>query len=298
MSLLVDGIKQQTRPVCADGWTLSADELSCSRFISTSAELIGGDDKLVKHYTLASDYTVWGTVFYKPNTVNSYGGWTYTEGDTATYANYYNKTNYAASGSGVFFTYFDNTLWNNTTLNDLQGRLNKCGIWLSTSQVYVGTLGFSRQFTIPTDGYYYIGVGVDNYATIKIDGTTIIAQAMSSIGTQFGQSTNYDKCAFRLWHMYPMYLTAGNHIISITATNTGSYGILGTEIYNGTEAQLLACTTEDQLDTYTIFSTKNVLDGEKFDIGNYYCSDTSYELVNIGGVYSCQKIETTNPNYI
>lgn len=298
MSLLSQGMKMQTRPVCEDGWTLTNDELSCQKVNTMDAKTTGAGDKLIKHFTLADNYTVWGTVFYKPNTVNSYGGWTYTEGNTATYANYYNKTNYAASGSGVLFTYFDNTLWNNTTLSGLQGRLNKCGIWLSTNQFYEGTLGFSRQFTIPTDGYYYIGVGIDNYATIKIDGTTIISQDMSAIGNQFGHTADYDKCAFRFWHMYPMYLTTGNHIISITATNASSYGILGTEIYKGTELQLLACTTEAELDVYTIFSTKNIIDGEQFDIGNYYCSDSSYQLVNINGVYSCKKIETVNPNYI
>ena len=77
-------------------------------------------------------------------------------------------------------------------------------------------------------------------------------------------------------------------------------GILGLEVYNATETQLIACTTESELDNYIIFSTKNITDGSLFDVGNYYCADPSYELVYdpITLAYSCKKIETTNVTYV
>ena len=90
--------------------------------------------------------------------------------------------------------------------------------------------------------------------------------------------------------MYPVHLTAGYHIFELDVDNTASIGVLGFEIYTGNEAALIALTSLDSGNL--LFSSKDVVNGEAFDIGNYYCTDPTYQLVNDGGTFYCRKIET------
>lgn len=294
--LFSNGIKQQTRPTCANGWTLSADEKSCQKVDSTTA-LNSGSNLLVKHYQRINRGN-WGTVFYKNNGVNLDGSWPI---DTSAYYPTIYTTIPQSNYTHATTVYYNSGLWININNTITDGRLNQCGIWLSTDELYIGTLGFSRQVNIIESGYYYFGVGTDDYSTITIDGIDLVTQDKDKLtGVDYFNDNPSSVWYYRYWHMYPIYLTSGIHTFAVKTTNYGSVGILGFELYNGTEQQLMACATENDLNSYTIFSTKNITDGSQFDIGNYYCSDASYQLVYdpVGQTYSCQKIETTNPDYI
>ena len=297
MSLLVDGIKMQTRPVCVSGWTLSDDELSCQKVSTMAPETTGDGNLLVKHYYRINRGN-WGTVFYKFGGVNSDGSWPI---DTTTYY----PTIYTPLSSSTYShanaIYYDSGLWINQNNTTIDGRLNRCGVWLSTDEYYVGILGFSRQINIPESGYYYFGVGTDDYSTISVDGIDIVTQDTDKLtGSDYFNDNPTNVWYYRYWHMYPIYLTGGLHTFSVKTTNYTNVGVLGFELYNGTEEQLLACTSEQELDAYTIFSTKNISDGEKFDIGNYYCTNPDYQLIYDSSTqtYYCRKIDTTKPNYI
>jgi len=166
-------------------------------------------------------------------------------------------------------------------------------MWLQGNQGYIGTLGFAREVTIPTTGTYYIGAGSDDKCKLSVDGTVIVDQIISNMRGSNCLNFAGDSLTFRHWFLYPISLTAGVHRFELSATSTVGNGLLGFEVYSGTESELIGVASEVALDTMILFSTKNVANGSAFDIGNYTCADPTYQLVNNGGIYSCQKIVTT-----
>lgn len=284
-------------PHCADGYQLSKDNSYCYK-VDTEAAVQNESENTTQHFTNVN-YGVWGTIFYKAGLFNQNGTWDinnqlawpdlYTDRDDTDFVN-------------VNVTQYPTGLWVNEDYTLTKSRLNVCGLWKYGNQNYIGPLGFSRTFTIPTSGYYYMGVGSDNYCTITIDNNVIVEQDYQTLaGTAYlnDTTTTEDTVCFRYWHMYPVYLTAGTHTIQITSTNLAYAGVLGVEIYNATEEQLVACASQSDLTAYTIFSTKDIADGSSFDIGNYSCSSSDYTLVydSVNQTYSCQKIETDTVKY-
>lgn len=274
---------------CPTGWALSSDGTYCYQILTEPAISSGGGTIKAKHYQL-SVYSQVGTVVHKLNGFNVDGTWN--TANPALWPNIYNNdsparypyANHIVMTSGPFI---------NGPSDTSHGRLNATGIWNQASQTYAGTLGFARQINIPTAGVYYIGVGSDDYGTIKIDGNTIVQQIVANAcGPNYLNAPSGDGL-FKHWILYPVQLTAGLHMFELISTNTASQGILGMEIYLGTEATLLALTSVTSANY--LFSTVDVVDGDNFDVGNWYCSDPTYQLVNIGGVYSCQKILTQIP---
>lgn len=250
---------------------------------------------LVQHWQYQT-YGEMGTVFFKPGGFLQNGSWPID--NQSLKPNVYTKRSQEEIPNANVIAY-SSGLWINGNSNTTDGRMNKCGIWLQGDWTHNGTLGFGRSIDIPSDGIYYFGCGADNFATLKIDGETVVQQDLSVVGSaQYLNDVTglFDTALFRYWHMYPIQLSKGTHVIEMLNTNTvaangdPSPGDLAFEIYNATEEQLIACNTETDLDQYTIFSTKNIQDGDPFDIGNWHCEDPTYQLVQKGGVYSCQKI--------
>lgn len=269
---------------CPPGFTAVGTNDNCQQVISEPAALNGGGVITACHYT-KNVYGQYGTVFYKP------GG--YATNGTFTITPSYIKT--AAIG-GVHV----GTLWANPAGTLTGGRLNNAGIWKCGDQNYTGTLGFSRQLVISSTKTYYIGLGSDNYATIKINGVTIVSQDASALGASLAITA---EGTFKYWHVYPVELTAGVNLLEMTGTNLGLEGIMGCEIYDATEAQLIACTTEAELLPYIVFTTDDmagipsgskVIDTDPFEVGSYNCSAfPGYNLVFQGGSYQCKLIQNT-----
>jgi hypothetical protein len=135
------------------------------------------------------------------------------------------------------------------------GPLNRCGVWpncngaLSPDSVWIG---ISRSITVPATKTYYIGLAADNAFRLIVDGVALV---------QYG--TDINPFAYRMWHIFPVSLTAGNHTISIDAQDRGRPGIMGAEIYDNTPAEITAATSYAGLNL--IFSTKDI-------VGTYICS--------------------------
>lgn len=182
---------------------------------------------------------------------------------------------------------------NNSALN---GRLNGCGVWrkdscmgtfLDTSWEYIG---FSRTFNLTTAKTVYIGMAADNICRVKINGSTFIQQIGDDTSPDTGPSTGIN---FNYWHIYPVALSAGTHIIELLALNQGSVAIMGLEIYDNTEAEILAANSEGELDF--LFSTKD-MDCQPFDAGTsagYSCADPTYSLDTSEAPPVCTKVEYT-----
>ena len=268
---------------CPAGFTAVGTNDNCQRVTTVAATLNPGGALTACHFT-STVYCQFGTIFYQPGGYGTNGVFT----TTPTYL----KT------SAVGGTY-SGSLWGNVAGNTTNGRLNRTGIWKCLDQNYTTIpLGFSRQITIGTTKTYYIGMGADNLATIKINGVNIVAQNPTALGTSLSAGVDV---AFKYWHVYPVELSAGINLLEITGTNTGGIGVFGCEIYDATEAQLIACTTEAALVPYIVFTTgdisgvpsgQKVVDNDPFDVGSYNCTAyPGYNLVKEGSSYYCKLIE-------
>jgi len=278
---------------CPVGWTLSDDGTYCYMIDQYPATASTSPASVLRlaHFQY-EHYGEVGTVVHKLNGFNADGTWD--TGDSAKWPNIYAPIAYQTVYNHATVIDYPSGMWRNALSNLTDGRLNTAGIWLQGNQNYNGTLGFSRQVNIPVAGTYYIGVGSDDYGTIKVDGVTVVMQSVATLSGVNYLNTPGQDCLFRHWILYPVQLTAGPHIFELISTNTGSLGILGMEIYVGDEATLMALTSLDA--SHYLFSTKDEIDGDPFDVGNYNCDAyPGYQLVNDGGVYYCRKITTQAP---
>lgn len=281
---------------CASGFALSADGTQC---IAYQDAIKQGSDVLAQHFTDAQ-YGWDGVVFYK--NFNLDGTWDITQ-DTALLPDcwtrldesYCPNTNRTSYTSGLWIKPY---VESDTT----NGIMNACAIWKQSDQFYVGTLGFRRTITVSEAKTYYIGLGTDNFSTVKVNGVTVLQQDIDAMsGIDYLPSSSSDPtakiCAFSYWHVYPIQLNAGDNTIEITTTNTAEVGSIATEIYNATLAQLQACTTQSDLTALTIFSSRNVANGDAFDLGSWGCAD-GFDLTNDSNGYPiCEKIGTPPIKY-
>jgi hypothetical protein len=283
-------------PTCPAGYTLSADGTYCYREVSVPADYIGGGSP----YTICrNSSTSYNTAPMHIMKVDGYD----TQGVPLSGSQYIPVS--VATG----------TYWYNPfPATNTRGPLNRAGIWpcgpggvpcdddcppLNTD------VGFSRQFNVPTTKVYYIGVGADNYAKVTIQDSTglrtLFEQNPTAIGNYFHDTGAPDQQVFASWLIYPVLLNAGPVILGTVGVNTGSAGVMGAEIYDNTEAELIAATQDSDLNF--IFSTNPDLGfvslGENFSAGNYSCAaypDTSLVYDSGSNTYSCVKIETVPPN--
>lgn len=261
---------------CPTGYTLSMDGSYCYQ-----QQTIAATPPTNAQNAVATTFT----------TYTSCGSYIYTPG-------------YHMNGTGAS-TVIDvtNPFWRNSgTLcgsngNYTDGPLNRCGVWAPTP-LDNQQIGFSTCVTITTAKQYYVGFGTDNSGTLKIDGTVVIQQDPLALDTQYG--TTGGESAFRIWHLYPVSLSAGSHIIEVIGINGAVPGdggtnpaSIGAEIYDNTEAELRAATSYAGLNL--VLSTKDYI-GQPIQMGTggvgYTCPD-GYSLT-CGAPFSCQRTLTTN----
>lgn len=286
---------------CATGYTALSDNSGCQKITAIPADVTSGGSSIALQHYAYEQYSYWGTIIYP---YGSYG----TDGSISVKPNttLINNTSplFTSKPSGEASVI--NSLWTNTTsgtaTDGSTGRLNRTGVWKQADLNYEGDIGFSRQFIVPVTGRYFIGVGSDDYCTIKVNGVTIVQQDLTAVNTSFntvyGATVSGSADLYRYWHVYEVNLDAGVNIISITGTNSSSRGLIGCEIYKATAAQLIAATTESALAPYIIFSSAastfgSIDNGDLSDTGAYNCdAHSGYTLVYEGGSYLCKKIES------
>jgi len=178
-----------------------------------------------------------------------------------------------------------------------RNRLNTVGIWPTDATPAPPTLqwiGFTACVTTNVAKVFCIGIGADNRVRFGVDGVeTVIFDT--------GHTDN-----FKYWHVIPITLQPGTHIITLEGYNDGSYAAFGAEIYDSTPALLSAMTTPAQLGAVTLFSTQDLAGttpgtgiGINFDLGEAgesgcHCPD-GYVLANCSGELQCITIETVDP---
>jgi hypothetical protein len=160
---------------------------------------------------------------------------------------------YNLDGTGTFELWEDpdnGFFWHNfyNSSSVISGAMNRTAIW--ANPIYPETttgqvIGFATCINVPETKTYLVGFGVDNFVTIRVDGIPVMD--MPSIE---------DATTFRYWHVYPVTIKKGIHVLEIIATNRLSIAAIGAEIYNATVDELKACSSDAEVDPYLIFSTK------------------------------------------
>ncbi len=253
---------------CPVGYTLSDDGTYCYQVQSVTATAPASPQNLAARTNKA--YGTCGTRIYDPG------------------------YNINGTGSSVLLP-FSNTFWvngNGSCVDDLslQGPLNRCGVWSTTTYAYQ-QVGFSVCMDVPTTKTYYIGVGCDNFSTIKIDGTTIIEQDEAYLDSFYGGLTG---STFKIWHIYPIQLLSGKRIVEIIGNNASSVAGFGAQIYDNTPSEIVNATTNGELNF--IFNSSDYV-GQPIIIGDNgagYTCPPGYSLDICETPYKCINITTTN----
>lgn len=193
-----------------------------------------------------------------------------------------------------------NTFWINgvgacaTFAGTTDGPLNRSGLW-STTSVSEQTVGFAICVDILESKTYYVGVGADNLAIIKIDGVTVLQQDPDAMTAQFG--TVSGEAPFRIWGIYPVDILSGLHVIEVLGYNsTGASpnpAAIGAEIYNNTAAEIAAATSYGDLDL--VFSTKDYI-GQPIQVGSDnigYSCPVGFSLRSCASPVDCVRLLTT-----
>ena len=113
------------------------------------------------------------------------------------------------------------------------GPLNRTGVWTATPQTNQ-SIGFTVCVNVPVAGTYYVGTAGDNYSTIALDGDSIIVIDPATMSTYLnanGYGGLSTEVAFRFWFIYPVNLTAGEHVIEVIGLNIAGPASIGAEIY-------------------------------------------------------------------
>ncbi|PWV56689.1 hypothetical protein C7475_1011206 [Chitinophaga sp. S165] len=152
----------------------------------------------------------------------------------------------------------------------LCGRLNRAGIWFQSPYDFKW-IGVNNCLSVPESKTYYLGMGADNQVKVLIDGVLVRQVLMKN---------SSDNDPYLDWRVYPVYLTAGQHILTVEAMNQGLEHAVAVEVYNNTLSQLVNATSESNV--RKIFTTADLLDGKPRDT---YVKDTLGNIVKRR--YSC-----------
>lgn len=177
------------------------------------------------------------------------------------------------------------TVWRNTASSSADGPMNYDGVWVdSDCDGYKDPLLTGAQTTIAfafenagEERTVYVGIGGDNYFTLKVNGTVI------------AKTTYVDSESFRIWHVFPVLLKHGWNDFNAVVEGDGSVNdCVAMAVYNNTLAELQAATSRSNL---TFLFNSASLVGQHIDVAT--CPD-GYSLDTTGGAgnYTCRQVST------
>lgn len=275
-------------PRCPQGYTLASDYSSCYYMLEVPATPPTGSENAVavtgpnNYY-----YGIFGTLIFNPG--------------------------FNLDGTGSFTQIpYSNSFWVNglgyphyPSASNTDGPLNRSGVWSAT----VGapqTIGFSVCIDAPTDGTYYVGLGCDDYGQINVDGITLVQQNKANLisylaanGYPYPGGLDTNQVCFNFWYIYPIFLTAGSHVIEIIGNNVSGTvsgaADIGCEVYNLTAAEITAATSYASMGAGLIFSSKDFI-GMPIQLGSGgvgFSCPSGYSLKYCDSPPSCVQIVTT-----
>jgi len=255
---------------CPPGYSLSPDGTYCMQVNTTAATPPSSQEITVSSTNAA--YTNFGAYIYDPG--------------------------YASNGTGTSNQIpTSNSFWWNPSLTTTQGPMNRSGLWATTATSNQD-VGFSVCITVPDTSVYYVGIGVDNYGILQIDGNVIVTQDPTALAAQYNPTFPGigPAVTFKIWHIYPVTLTQGTHVLNIIGHNVSGAAGLGVEVYNLTIPQLQSATSYADMGAGLIFSSKDFI-GQNVQIGSGgtgYTCPPNYSLVFCTDSPYCTQTLTTN----
>lgn len=262
---------------CPSGYTLSDDETYCYQTNEVSATPPSGAENTVAKQNV--NYGRFGTLIYDPGYSTNGAGTAIMINPANTF--WVNGAGYPSGSGGTI----------------VGGPNNRTGLWATTEDDNQD-VGFTICINALVAGTYYVGCFADNYIIIDVDGTNIITMdptAMASFLSTNGFPGQDDQVTFRWWHIYPITLSAGFHVINVTGHNDAIPAAMGVEVYNLTSAQIQAATSYPSMGTDLLFSSMNFI-GQPVQIGTGgigYTCPSGYSLVLCNGPAYCTQTLTT-----
>lgn len=165
----------------------------------------------------------------------------------------------APNGTGVGCYYFGNTGESNPDLYKWHG--------------------FEYCLEVAVEKQYIIAVAANNYCRFFI---TLEGQQEEKI---FEQLVN--TLAFKYLRLFPIILPAGNHKIRVEGADNAAGGAWVAEIYDQTAAQIQNINSVSQLESSILFSTKDFIGNEVFDLTDFSCPP-GYTLDTCSGSPVCR----------
>ncbi len=220
-------------PYCQPGYTLSGDESYCYLTSIVAATPPSAPQNTVSQTN--GNYSVDGTYIYAPG--------------------------YATDGTGASSQIsLSNGFWNNVGADTTDGPLNRSGLWVASPGANQ-QIGYSVCLDLPVDATYLIGIGTDNYGIINVDGNNIVTQNPTTLAAQYNAMYPGigDFVTFRIFHVYPVDLLAGTHVLELIGYNVSGPAALGAEVYNMSAAALAAATSYAGMGAGLIFSSKDYI---------------------------------------
>lgn len=254
-------------PYCPINYDLAPDNSYCfAEEIIPATPPSGAPDTLANQTDLS--YSTCGTWIYSPG---------YNVNGTGTSAQITTANSFWCNGG----TCVDNTL--------VDGPLNRAGVW-STVLANNQDIGFGVCIDITETKTYYIGIACDNYGIIKLDSTTIVEQNVAALDAQY-PFTGAQASTFKIFHIYPVVIPSGLHVLEMFGHNVSGAAALGCEIYNNTSAEIAAATSYSGLNL--VFSSKDYF-GQQVQLGaGGYSCPAGFSLKTCESPFVCSRILTT-----
>ena len=261
---------------CPATYDLTPNNESCQNITTINATYNGSTGTtIVSGDKNGPNYSVFGAYFYPELNTNLLPVYRHATGQLRD-----------STGGTINPLVINNTssYWASLSLSG-NGRLNNVGI--SGTNMNFEYVGLSKCININSGGTYYVGIAGDNYARLYIDGVNYVNL------TGFGVTEN-----FRIWSVFPINLTSGEHIIEVYGRNiNNTIGAFGAEIYypTGTTPFNTLTGATSSGDTNPIFSTSDYI-GQPWELGSTigYSCPIGYSLKTCEIPYKCVKILTSN----
>lgn len=256
-------------PYCQPGYELSSDASICSQTDVVSATPPTNPQVSVSQTN--ANYSLYGTFIYAPG-YNSDG-----------------------TGSSTRINP-SNGFWINPTADTTDGPLNRAGLWTASPQPGQ-QIGFSVCLEFDVDTTVLIGMGTDNYGIINLDGNNIVTQNPTTLAAQYNSEFPGIGAfvTFRIWHVYPVMIPAGTHVLEMIGFNVSGPATMGVEVYAVSAAALPLITSYADLGANLIFSSKNFI-GEFIQSGNMgfgYSCPFGFSFQPCDSPPTCLRVRTT-----
>jgi hypothetical protein len=256
-------------PYCPPGYALASDDSFCYVTLEIAATPPGASENTVPETNVA--YTDHASFIYDPG--------------------------YNVDGTGTSTIINPaNTWWWNSIPNTSAGPLNRSGLWATTT-LSSQTVGFSVCINVAVDSTMYVGMGVDNFGSIVLDGTTIVNQDVAALQAQYDliYPGIGPAVTFKIWHIYPVFFAAGSHALEIIGNNDSGIAAMGCEVYNLTASQIAAATSYADMGAGLVFSSKDFI-GMPVQLGSDdigYSCPAGYSLKYCDSPVVCVRTITT-----